>query len=200
MLALAGSYLFLDRPVAYAAERIPVRLNPLFHRISDLSGVWPVTVAVLVMVAVFVFRAWARGKPRRPMVPLLYIPVSALTASLTCELLKIVFARYRPALLIDAGLHGFSFWKAGYWHNSFPSGHATVAFAFFGALAFSRPQWRTGAFLVAGLVAVSRVLLNLHYLSDVLVGALLGLGIALLYRRVLTRFGYPVNLQEANND
>jgi undecaprenyl-diphosphatase len=68
---------------------------------------------------------------------------------------------------------------------SFPSGHATTGVAVFGllglyaaALATTRRQ-RIAAvctgFAIGGLVAASRVVLNVHFLSDVLAGACLGL-------------------------
>ncbi|MFO7638323.1 MAG: phosphatase PAP2 family protein [bacterium] len=196
-VALLLGYFILDRPVAHLAERIPTGWNPVFHSLSFLAGFPFVTGAGLVMLGFFFL--YHPGRPRRSLTPLLYLPVTVLSASLSCELLKVLLARYRPGMLIDSGLHGFSFWKAGYWHNSFPSGHATVAFALFGALAFSRPRWRRWAFLAAGLVAASRVLLNLHYLSDIFAGALLGLGWALLYYRLFARFGLPVTPQEATN-
>jgi membrane-associated phospholipid phosphatase len=67
---------------------------------------------------------------------------------------------------------------------SFPSDHAAAAFAIaFAVLAFSR---RGGvAFLVvATLIGLSRIALGLHYPSDVLVGALVGFGAALLVTTV----------------
>jgi membrane-associated phospholipid phosphatase len=197
---LALVYFLVDRPLARLAERIPAGLNVLFHGLSFLAGFPFVTAAGMVMVTLFFVRVYGQGRPRGPQVPLLYLPAAALTASLSAELLKIIFARYRPGLLIDAGLHGFAFWKAGYWFNSFPSGHAAVAFALYGALAFARPRRRRLAFGLAALVAASRVLLNLHYLSDVIAGALLGLGWAVAYRRLFARFGLAVNPPEATND
>ncbi|MFO7675114.1 MAG: phosphatase PAP2 family protein [bacterium] len=199
-VALAVCYFFLDRPLARAAERIPAGLNPFFHGLSAFAGLPVAFLAGAVMVVMFFIRAYGRDLPRRPMVPLIYLPAAALTASLSAELVKIVLARYRPGLLIDAGLYGFAFWKAGYWFNSFPSGHAAVAFALAGALALAFPRWRGRAFALAGLVAASRVVLNLHYLSDVIAGALLGLGWARLYRRLFARFSLPVNPKEAASD
>jgi undecaprenyl-diphosphatase len=70
---------------------------------------------------------------------------------------------------------------------SFPSDHAAAAFAIaFAVLAFSR---RAGAlFLVAAtLIGLSRIVLGMHYPSDVLAGAVVGLGAATL----VTRFGRP---------
>ncbi len=64
---------------------------------------------------------------------------------------------------------------------SFPSGHATTAFAAAAALATVRvprraPRWLTVAFFIlAILIGFSRVYLYVHYPSDVLAGALIGL-------------------------
>lgn len=61
---------------------------------------------------------------------------------------------------------------------SFPSGHAAGAFALALLIALFWPRWRRHAFLSAALVALSRVYLGLHYPSDILAGAILGLGTA----------------------
>jgi undecaprenyl-diphosphatase len=63
---------------------------------------------------------------------------------------------------------------------SFPSDHAAAAFAIaFAVLAFSR---RVGAVFLAlaTLIGLSRIALGMHYPSDVLVGALVGFGTAML--------------------
>lgn len=58
---------------------------------------------------------------------------------------------------------------------SFPSGHASNAFAL-AAVAERHYGWKAGlpAYTLAGLVAVSRLQRNKHYLSDVMAGATLG--------------------------
>ena len=60
---------------------------------------------------------------------------------------------------------------------SFPSGHTLNAFAVGSVIALSFPWLAPAVFAVAASVAASRVVLGLHFLSDVLAGALLGLGI-----------------------
>jgi membrane-associated phospholipid phosphatase len=98
---------------------------------------------------------------------------------------------------------------------SFPSGHSSVAAAFFGAAALLMSRGRlpheraiifgVGAGLAAG-VACSRVMIGVHWLSDVIAGVLLGwvwlsaCSIAFGGRRL--RFGAPVEeaLEVADHD
>ena len=60
-------------------------------------------------------------------------------------------------------------------YHSFPSGHTGVAFGLFGVLLFADRRHGWWALLAATAIAWSRVYSNAHYLSDVMVGALLGL-------------------------
>ena len=71
---------------------------------------------------------------------------------------------------------------------SFPSGHASRAFALAGLVAL-RFRWRAGgaAMAFATLVGVSRVYMGLHWPSDILGGAFVGIGIAVLVELVSRR-------------
>jgi undecaprenyl-diphosphatase len=66
---------------------------------------------------------------------------------------------------------------------SFPSGHAASAFAL--AVIFARrwKRWAIGFWLLAATVAFSRLYLDRHYLSDVLVAAVIGIVCATLLTR-----------------
>jgi len=57
---------------------------------------------------------------------------------------------------------------------SFPSGHATNAFAICTVVSIAFPFIAPVLAILAASVAASRVVLGLHYASDVLVGALIG--------------------------
>jgi undecaprenyl-diphosphatase len=97
-----------------------------------------------------------------------YALVTVLGAELLSSLLKDAVSRVRPC--VDAASCPGT--------SSYPSGHATGAAAFWTVLAVLLvPRWgrRAWALLVVpAVVAVSRVLLGVHYPSDVLAGLLVG--------------------------
>jgi membrane-associated phospholipid phosphatase len=74
--------------------------------------------------------------------------------------------------------------KAG--SPSFPSGHASSAFATATSVSLSYPKWYiiVPSYLYAGTVAYSRMDLGVHYPSDVLAGAVIGSGCAYLTWKV----------------
>lgn len=67
-------------------------------------------------------------------------------------------------------------------YHSFPSGHTTTAFVFFTMLALvaQRPVVSFFAALAAALVGLSRVYLMVHWVPDIMFGAVLGMSLALL--------------------
>lgn len=88
--------------------------------------------------------------------------------------MKNLFARTRPYDMVEvdllvAKLHDFSF----------PSGHTLVSVEAATALWFYHRKWGIAALALAALIAYSRLYLFVHYPTDVAVGALLGVGIAL---------------------
>ncbi len=103
-------------------------------------------------------------------------------ASILAHLLKLVFARPRPQVdeMLVAMPNDFSF----------PSAHTTQAVAFALAFAMVMSKDLTGVevysvwtllALVAGLVGYSRIYLQVHYISDVLAGAVLAIIWVLLF-------------------
>lgn len=63
---------------------------------------------------------------------------------------------------------------------SFPSGHTITAFAVAISLSEFYPDLLPALLFCALSIAASRILLGMHFLSDVVVGAILGTGLALI--------------------
>jgi undecaprenyl-diphosphatase len=88
------------------------------------------------------------------------------------ELVKPLVARPRP-FDIDTAYRLLIQAPSGY---SMPSGHTSASFAAATVLLFAplKRRWKAGAFVLAALIAFSRLYLFVHNPSDVLAGAVLG--------------------------
>jgi undecaprenyl-diphosphatase len=142
-------------------------------RIGTLGLVWLVLALVLAVL-------W-----RRPSLFVLVLGADVI-ADLAATALKDVTNRDRPPLVFahpKALVHVPQ-------NGSFPSGHAATSFACATILSAARPRWAPWFYVLAALIAFSRVYNGVHWPLDVLAGAALGvlLAIALLQlERVLRR-------------
>ena len=134
------------------------RISRLISRTGD-GPLYAVLAALL----------WWQGEAQREVVQ---VALLAFAAELPLYLLlKNALRRQRPV-----GLPVFITPSDRY---SLPSGHTASAFLMATVLAASFPLWAPLLFLWAILVGASRLLLGVHYLSDLVAGALLGGGCAL---------------------
>jgi len=144
-------------------------------RLGD-GWIWPVTVALLA----------ASGK--RGLCVLAAGAVAAAVANTALVFLKRGVRRTRPCA--RAKPPSFSVDPLTWFPSdrfSFPSGHALNSFAIGSVVALAFPTLAAPVLAVAASVAASRVVLGLHWLSDVLAGAAGGALIGLTVWLVLLR-------------
>ena len=68
---------------------------------------------------------------------------------------------------------------------SFPSGHTTLACAMAAGVFAQDPLWGGVFFLIAALIALSRIAVGVHYFSDIFGGAVLGIGVATIVAKLI---------------
>lgn len=98
--------------------------------------------------------------------------------------MKTLFQRLRP-FQVDSAIENVRPQTSGGY--SFPSGHTQGAATVFSSVAlFIKKRWMTiGSGVIIFLVALSRLYIGVHYLSDVIVGAFLGILISTLVFKYL---------------
>ena len=113
----------------------------------------------------------ARGLGRRGLSIVLTVAVGLASAWIVADLLKLVFRRPRPFdVLADAP----EILIAPPGDFAFPSGDTAGAFGAAVALGFALPRLRWLAILVASGIALARIAVGVHWPSDVLAGASIG--------------------------
>jgi membrane-associated phospholipid phosphatase len=147
-------------------------------------------VLLVVMGLIGAFQAWRHRK----FTVLFYVAAIGIGVSLLNNGLKLLVHRERPTVLQLTSPHGYSF----------PSGHTAAAAACWVAIAlvvarkWPRPARRLAAVVVLVItlaVAASRVLLGVHWLTDVMAGAIVGwmwfVFVTVLFGGRILRFGEP---------
>ena len=167
------------------------RFTKLINRISghspalDWAAITVTHYLVFAVVAVILLRWWspfARAESR-------YLVLAcglASAISLGCNQLILLFVqRLRP---YESGVTNLIIERNA--DPSFPSDHATLAFAIAAILLIRKDVFRWPALAMAILISFSRVYVGTHYVSDVLGGAMVGVVAALtvdiIFRRNMT--------------
>ncbi len=94
--------------------------------------------------------------------------------------LKLIFQRPGP----EAFVRPWPEFSPFPWHYAFPSGHTSRAFAFAAVLGQQFPMWRWPLLSAAGLIGFSRIYIGAHYPVDVIAGALLGVLVVFLFKKL----------------
>jgi membrane-associated phospholipid phosphatase len=176
----------------FGAEHATSASTTLLRDVSLLGGTAGIVLAALAVAVV----EWRRARSTA-LVGFLVLTVAGQFA--LANAVKAVVERARPDIDRLTGFAG----------TSFPSGHATAAAACYMAFALLLGRQRpvkvkaalaAGAAAIAAGVASTRVLLGVHWFTDVLAGLLLGWGwfalCSIAFGGRLLRFGAPVEQAE----
>jgi undecaprenyl-diphosphatase len=128
-----------------------------------------------IVAVLWVFLLWKGGKKGR-VVGLFVIPLIVVGDHLSSNVLKFMIERARPCHEINGAtivehIHLLVPCGSGY---SFPSSHAFNNFSLATFLSYYYRRWSWMFFVYAFLMGYSRLVVGVHYPSDVLGGAMLG--------------------------
>jgi membrane-associated phospholipid phosphatase len=145
--------------------------NPRVHAVAQFFTTWGDFPPIVGLLLLLVLIAWLMKRPFRILLMMLWC---AIAGGLGANILRILTGRARPNAKVPPGWYGLTdhgHWIAGqHQYSSFPSAHTAVAIACVVPLwYFRRRAAAAPATILALCVAASRILLNAHHLSDVVV-------------------------------
>jgi len=190
----------LDAWSVRQARGLPAALLTAAGRFTDLgkSGyfLWPLGILMLVLAALYspaMPRFW-RGILAAWAVRIGFVFIAIGLPSLFATIIKNVIGRARPFVVAGPDVWAYEPFT---WHPryaSFPSGHATTAFAALVAIGAIFPQARALLWIYAVLIALSRVVITAHHPSDVIGAAIVGSVGAIMVRNWFAdrRLGFAV--------
>jgi membrane-associated phospholipid phosphatase len=172
----AISYFYLDLPIAVYFNHLAGTAPFIYHFFSVITHFglpYPyfIFAGLLIIAGLFI-------KNKQLIFSGVYIFLSIIIALYICDLIKRLTGRARPILYFNDHLYGFYFWQHQNNLWSFPSGHTTLAFTVATAFSLLYPRWWGLFFCLAFLVGISRIIITMHYLSDVMAGFYFGFIIA----------------------
>ncbi|MBI3954803.1 phosphatase PAP2 family protein [Candidatus Gottesmanbacteria bacterium] len=171
-------YLFsYDKTLFYLINRLPhTTLSDIIFGAITLAGYF----GFIWFVAGFIIYFREKKRDRKFLFSLIIIE---FLSTLVEIIVKNMVGRLRPQFVLTGVIEPFDFY-----HNfSFPSGHAVISFAAAYVLARKKPKMKWLFYSLAVIISFSRIYLGKHFPSDVIAGAIIGLGIGY----ISTKFQIP---------
>jgi len=201
-LCLLSMHAF-DAAVSQAARALPEDIHTVFRVITVAGlGKWylvPLGLGAAGLTIASYTVAKGQGERARRYRQwawiLIFAFLAVLLSGLVVDLIKVVVGRARPKLLDLVGFYGFLPVNFRGDYQSFPSGHAATAASVGLVLAYLRPELRWLGFAYALPIVASRVIINAHFLGDVVGGAAIAVFVTWALRewfaghRVVFEFG-----------
>ena len=167
------------------AHTLPRWVVDTFNEITDFGqGGW-----FLIPIAAFIVLAAILATPAAGrignlvivslIVRLEFVFLAIALPGLTVTIVKRLIGRVRPS---DLGPFAYIPWSWQPAYASMPSGHTTTAYAAAVAVGAVWPRARVPMWIFAGVIALSRVVITAHYVSDVVAAAFVGAFGAILVR------------------
>ncbi len=180
IIILTVLILFFDAPITRLVANLPDEIIAPFKIITRAGNSdWiliPTLLGTIIALPGAKLKLFSKIKSQAHFIFIhsLFIFSSVAIPGIIANLIKRGLGRARPVNFEEYGIfyfRPFSDWT----FQSFPSGDTTTIFALYAALAFLLPKYKILFLFGAILVGLSRIMVGVHFPSDVFGGILLGM-------------------------
>ncbi len=195
-LLIFSALVFLDVPVTMLAKLSPQWIKDPFifiTRIGDAEWILIPSLFIAVMGAILLrtgAKFFSTPTLKRWSVSAGFIFFVTAGPGLLANILKRIIGRARPLHLEELGQFHFQPVINDWTFQSIPSGHTSTMFAFATGIMFLFPKLRWPAFILAALVGLSRIIVGVHYPTDIFAGLLFGIIAAFAVRNICLAKGW----------
>ncbi|MFZ1970895.1 MAG: phosphatase PAP2 family protein [Candidatus Nanoarchaeia archaeon] len=187
-VAIVLSLFFDNTIIKFISSLRSYYLNQLFLVINFLNS------EIFIVIFLTLLLIWSIKK-RKAILPLWFsIGVTAVVS----VVLKVIVQRQRPFVTnmvsLLPGITNNIIYHT--WDFSFPSFDSAFIFCTIPFVSKFYPKFKYIWIIFAGLVALSRLYLGLHYFSDILIGALIGYSIGFMFLKLEDKYKFSKKIYD----
>jgi undecaprenyl-diphosphatase len=139
---------------------------------------------IALVIFIFLFKIFKKNVKESWRIGVSILAAIFLSRIVITEIIRYVFPKLRPFVNGPANL----IFDKNAAEPSMPSGHAALFFALAMAVYFYNKKLGISLFIAAFLISVSRVFAGVHWPSDILVGALIGIISGWLVHKIFQKY------------
>ncbi|NWF89135.1 MAG: phosphatase PAP2 family protein [Ignavibacteriaceae bacterium] len=168
-LGLTAAVFLIDEDIQKIALENKGSFGDAIFKIDDY---YHIEFAAASIAALYIYGTAAKNQSVRNLG--LKLTEATVYSSTIMLISKFILGRERPANTNDA--LSFNLFNTQWEFTSLPSGHSTLSFAYSTVMAsvYNNFLWKFGWYSLAALVGAARVYHNVHWFSDIILGAVIG--------------------------
>ncbi len=200
---VAWAMFFADIRLTYAARNLPDWFRALSLFLTDFgNSAWIlIGSAIVFAVSIWLLRregsSSLREKAHYWATASAFMFLSVALSGILGNLLKRLFGRGRPRVFDELGAFHFEPFAGSSAFESFPSGHSVTDGAIMMGFAVLFPALRIPLLVGGFILAMTRVFVGAHYLSDVIAGYSFGMWYAYMSAIFFAQYGFYVSRNKA---
>jgi membrane-associated phospholipid phosphatase len=180
------SVLLVDQPLALWIDKNLLSIQPIFLGMTHTSEVLtgfpiskylPAFVALGIGVAIHGFTRSINTARY-----FYFVGLTFFFSRIVAGTVKNLFLRSRPISLLENREQTDTFFVDG--GNSFPSGHTAHYWGLLLPLAILFPKYRVALLIIASILSLARVVVNHHYLGDVLASVMVSYLVCIIFKKL----------------